>query len=136
MKEGIAIEVKLDKPFDEAVDLVVEKLKTQGFGVLTRIDVQAIIKEKLDKDFRSFVILGACNPSLAHRALSEDAVVGLMLPCNITIEAETASKSVIRLANPEITMTVGNLKDNDSLTSVAAEARQKIEKVAASLLDT
>ncbi len=135
MKEGIAIEVKLDKPFDEAVNLVVEKLNTQGFGVLTRIDVQATIKEKLDKDFRSFVILGACNPALAHRALSEDAVVGLMLPCNVTIEAETESKSVIRLANPETMMTIGSLKDNDSLTSVAAEARQRIEKVAASLLD-
>ena len=136
MKEGIAIEVQLDKPFDEAVNLVEEMLKTQGFGVLTRIDVQATIKEKLNKDFRSFVILGACNPALAHRALSEDAVVGLMLPCNVTIESVTGNKSVIRLANPETMMTVGNLKDNDSLASVAAESRQKIEKVAASLLDT
>lgn len=135
MKEGIAIEVKLEKPFEDAVELVVEELKKQGFGVLTRIDVQAIIKEKLDKDFQPFVILGACNPPLAHRALSEDAVVGLMLPCNVTVEAETGNKSVIRLANPETMMTVGDLKDNEILINVAAEARQRIEKVAASLLD-
>ena len=135
MKEGIAIEVKLEKPFEDAVELVVEELMKQGFGVLTRIDVQAIIKEKLDKDFQPFVILGACNPPLAHRALSEDAVVGLMLPCNVTVEAETGNKSVIRLANPETMMTVGDLKDNEILINVAAEARQRIEKVAASLLD-
>ena len=135
MKEGIAIEVKLEKPFESAVELVVEELKNQGFGVLTRIDVQATLKEKLDKDFRPFVILGACNPPLAHRALSEDAVVGLMLPCNVTIEAETDNTSVIRLANPETIMTVGDLKENKVLINVAAEARQRIEKVAASLLD-
>jgi len=135
MKEGIAIEVKLEKPFETAVELVVEELKNQGFGVLTRIDVQATLKEKLDKDFRPFVILGACNPTLAHRALLEDAVVGLMLPCNVTVEAETDNKSVIRLANPETMMTVDDLKDNEVLINVAAEARQRIEKVAASLLD-
>ncbi len=135
MKEGIAIEVKLEKPFETAVELVVEELKNQGFAVLTRIDVQATLKEKLAKDFRPFVILGACNPTLAHRALLEDAVVGLMLPCNVTVEAETDNKSVIRLANPETMMTVDDLKDNEVLINVAAEARQRIEKVAASLLD-
>ena len=135
MKEGIAIEIKLEKPFESAVEIVVEELKNQGFGVLTRIDVQATLKEKLDMDFRPFVILGACNPPLAHRALSEDAVVGLMLPCNVTIEAETENTSVVRLANPETMMTVGGLKDNEVLIDVAAEARQRIEKVAASLLN-
>ena len=135
MKEGIAIEIKLEKPFESAVEIVVEELKNQGFGVLTRIDVQATLKEKLGMDFRPYVILGACNPPLAHRALSEDAVVGLMLPCNVTIEAETDNTSVVRLANPETMMTVGGLKDNEVLIDVAAEARHKIEKVAASLLD-
>ncbi len=135
MKEGIAIEVKVEEPFEIAVEHVVDELKKQGFGVLTKIDVKATLKKKLGKDFRSYVILGACNPPLAHRALSEDPVVGLLLPCNVTVEAETDNKSVIRLANPEIMMTVGDLKDNEILSDVAAEARQRIEKVAAALLD-
>ena len=130
----IGFEVKLDLPYDAAVERVVTALKAEGFGVLTRIDVRATMKEKLGEEFRPYVILGACNPPLAHRALSQDAVVGLVLPCNVTVEQDPDGSSITRLANPELMMTVGSLQDNQALTEVAQEAKAKLERVAAALL--
>ena len=100
MTEEIGFEVKLNQTYDDALEMVEAALKKEGFGVLTRIDVKATLKEKLDEDFRPYAILGACNPPLAFRALSTDAGVGLMLPCNITVEANEEGGSLIRLANP------------------------------------
>ena len=102
--------------------------------MLTRIDVKATLKEKLGEDFRPYMILGACNPPLSHRVLSIDAVVGLMLPCNVTVEADPGGGSLARIANPEIMMRVGTLMDNLTLREVAAEARSRLERVAGSLL--
>lgn len=135
MTTEIGFEVKLNISYDEAVEQVTAALKEQGFGVLTRIDVRATLKEKLGEDIRPYVILGACNPPLAHRALSLDAVVGLMLPCNVTVEADPNGGSIARIANPEMMMTVGTLQENPDLIEVAQEARLKLEKVAASLLE-
>lgn len=135
MTKEIGFEVKININYDEAVERVIAALKEQGFGVLTRIDVRATLKEKLGEDFRPYVILGACNPPLAHRALSQDAVVGLMLPCNVTIEADPDGGSIARIANPELMMTVGTLQENPALIEVAQQARIKLEKVAASLLE-
>ena len=101
---------------------------------MTRIDVKATLKEKLNADFRPYIILGACNPPLAHRALSQDAVAGLLLPCNITVEEETEGKSVVRLANPEAMLTIGNLEGDPVLLEVAQEARSRLERVAEALL--
>lgn len=80
MQETIGFEVPLSRDFDTSIQLVTEALKQQGFGILTRIDVRETLKAKLDVDFRPYVILGACNPPLAYKALTSDAKVGLMLP--------------------------------------------------------
>lgn len=136
MSKEIGFEVKLDQPFEAAVEKVITALKAEGFGVLTRIDVHTTLKEKLGEEFRPYVILGACNPPLAHRALSEDAVVGLMLPCNVTVEATSDGGALARIANPEIMMMVGALQENEALTEVAGEARSRLERVAASLLES
>jgi uncharacterized protein (DUF302 family) len=135
MTEEIGFEVHLDSPYDEALEKVVAALRAEGFGVLTRIDVRATLKEKLGEDFRPYVILGACNPPLAHRALSTESVVGLMLPCNVTVEADPQGGALARIANPEMMMQVGALKDNHTLREVAAEARTRLERVANSLLE-
>jgi uncharacterized protein (DUF302 family) len=134
MTQEIGFEVHLDLPYEAALEKVIAALKAEGFGVLTRIDVQATLKEKLGEDFRPYVILGACNPSLAHRALQTDPVVGLMLPCNVTVEADPRGGSLARIANPEMMMTVGSLEGNSSLLEVAGLAREKLERVAEALL--
>ena len=134
MSSDIGFEVQLKRPYDEALELTKEALKQEGFGVLTSIDVKATLKEKLDEEFRPYSILGACNPPLAHRALSQDAVAGLLLPCNVTVEADGSSASIIRIANPEMILSVGSLEEDPELSAVAQEARQRLERVAEFLL--
>lgn len=134
MSVEIGFEVALERPYNEALDLTIEALKAEGFGVLTSIDVKATMKEKLDENFRPYSILGACNPPLAHRALSQDAVAGLMLPCNVTVEANGDAASIIRIVNPETILTVGSLEENAELGAVAREARIRLERVAEALL--
>lgn len=128
---GFVVPIKL--PYDQAVEAVIVALKNEGFGVLTRIDVKATLKEKLGQDFRPYVILGACNPPLAHRALSADPEVGLMLPCNVTVEEEPDGSSLARIANPVMMMTAGNLGKNPALVEVAEAAFAKLDRVANSL---
>lgn len=135
MSQEIGFEVRLNLPYEEAVEKVIAALKLQGFGVLTRIDVRATLKEKLGEDFRPYVILGACNPPLAHRALTQDAVVGLMLPCNVTVEQDPAGGSITRIANPEMMLTIGTLQDNPALLEVAKLAKEKLELAAENLLE-
>ena len=131
--EEIGFEVQMDQPYDEAVEQVVAALKAEGFGVLTRIDVKNTFKEKLDQDFRPYIILGACNPPLSFRALSTDPVVGLLLPCNVTVEADERGGSLVRLVNPEVMMMVGALGENQAMRDVACEARERLERVAEAL---
>ena len=131
----IGFELNVQLPYDDTLIKVVEALKEEGFGVLTQIDVRATLKEQLGEDFQPYVILGACNPPLAHRAMTQDGVVGLLLPCNVTVEAQDGSNSIVRIANPEVMMKVGSLQDNKMLSEVAAEARECLERVAQSLID-
>lgn len=134
MKNQIGFDVQMKVPYDEAISAVTNALKAEGFGVLTRIDVQATLKEKLGVDFRPYAILGACNPPLSHRALSADPEVGLMLPCNVTVESLGGDdNTVVRIADPEVMMTVGTLRDNPALVDVAREARARLERVAQAL---
>jgi uncharacterized protein (DUF302 family) len=133
MENNLGFEVQFDQSFEQALELVVAALKAEGFGVLTRIDVKATMKEKLDADFRPYVILGACNPPLAYRALSSDGSVGLMLPCNVTVEATADGGALARFANPEVMLQVGELGENSTLQQVAGEARTRLERAAASL---
>lgn len=134
MTEKVSFEVYLDEPYDRAIDHVVEALKNEGFGVLTRIDVKATFKEKLDKEFRPYVILGACNPPLSHQALTSDPAAGILLPCNVTVEAGDEGGSVIRIANPETLMQVGEVGSNPEVREVAREARARLQRVAAALV--
>jgi uncharacterized protein (DUF302 family) len=129
MTEEIGFELYLDQPYDQSVILVTEALKSEGFGVLTSIDVRETLKKKLGEEFRPYVIIGACNPPLAHRALSQDPKVGLMLPCNVTVEAVEESGSIVRIANPEMMMKVGSMESNTIMAEVAKEARMRLERV-------
>ncbi|HSH74999.1 MAG TPA: DUF302 domain-containing protein [Longimicrobiales bacterium] len=130
--QSLGFELRLDVPFDEAIERVSQALREQGFGILTRIDVRSTLKEKLDVDFRDYVILGACNPKLAHRALSARPDVGLLLPCNVTVE-KAGDAVVVRIANPEAMMATGGFEDDAAIVSVAAEARGLLRLAAESL---
>jgi uncharacterized protein (DUF302 family) len=114
---------RLDLPFDQALHRTREALKAQGFGVLTEIDVKATMKAKLDKDTEQYVILGACNPPLAHRALEADRAIGLLLPCNVVVR-EAEGGTVVEAMDPEAAM---NITKDQSIAGVAQEARAKLE---------
>ncbi len=128
----LAYQVRFQMSFDEAIDTVTRALSEEGFGVLTRIDVKKTLKEKLGEDFRPYVILGACNPPLAHRALTADPIVGVMLPCNVTVEASDG-EILVSLLNPEEMFSFGSLGDNPAIQEVAREASDRIQRVAAQL---
>jgi uncharacterized protein (DUF302 family) len=108
--------------FDQASQRIREALKAQGFGVLTEIDVQATLKEKLDADTEPYIILGACNPPLAHRAISAEPSIGLFLPCNVVIRQQ-GDTVLVEAMDPEAAM---GLVDNPEIKVVATEARQKL----------
>jgi len=133
MTEQLGFEVQMGLPYEAALEAVTAALKVEGFGVLTRIDVRATLKEKLGAEFRPYAILGACNPPLAQRALSIDGWVGLMLPCNVTVEEVPQGGSVVRIANPVMMMQAGEWQGNERLGEVATEARARLERVAAAL---
>ena len=129
---NLAMEVRIDAPFEEALDRVTAALKEQGFGVLTRIDVKETLKAKLDVDFRNYVIFGACNPKLAHRALSARPEIGLLLPCNVTLEA-TDGGVLVRIADPGVMMGMGGFENDPEVVAIAEEAHALLSKVAESL---
>jgi uncharacterized protein (DUF302 family) len=124
-----SFQVRLDLPYEDAVARTTAALKAQGFGVLTEIDVKATLKQKLGVDFRKYVILGACNPPLAYRALSSDLGVGLLLPCNVVIY-EDNGRSVVSILDP---ITMLDVAHNPELDGVAQEARTRLEQVAKAL---
>ncbi len=129
---SLAFEVRLTAPYDQAIDLVTAALKVEGFGVLTRIDVHTTLKEKIGVEFRPYSILGACNPPLAHKVLSHNAEVGLLLPCNVTVEA-AGDGSLVRIGNPDVMLSVGGMEADDTLRSVAAEVSARLTRVAEAL---
>ena len=126
MTTDIDFRCTLDVPYEQAVELTTAALKTEGFGVLTQIDIQATLKEKLNADFRRYVILGACNPTLAHRALSANLDVGLLLPCNVTVYEE-GEGSVVTAVDP-MEMLRG-LAADPVTHAVAVEAGTKLRRV-------
>jgi uncharacterized protein (DUF302 family) len=128
----LGIQVHLNTPYEHAIEQVAAALKTQGFGVLTSIDMKATLKNRLDVEFRKYTILGACNPPLAHRALSAELAVGLLLPCNVIVYEDTErGGTVVSLGDP-IAM-IGLIDDNPTLAEIAQDARSRMEKVAAAL---
>jgi uncharacterized protein (DUF302 family) len=121
---------ELDLPFDQAVERTREALKTEGFGVLTTIDVRQTMREKLDVDFEPYVILGACNPALAHRALTAEHELGLLLPCNVVVH-EHDGATAVSIVDP--VQMLGFVGDNPELNAIAAEAAAKLRRVVAAL---
>jgi uncharacterized protein (DUF302 family) len=115
----------LDLLYEQAVERVVAVLKEEGFGVLTEIDVKATLKKKLGADFRKYVILGACNPPLAHRALSTTLDVGLLLPCNVVVYEQDGG-SVVSILDP---LSMLGVVENPELDPVAQEARTRLQRV-------
>ena len=113
----------LDVDYAEGERLAKEALKEQGFGILTEINVRDTIKEKLGEDFRPYLILGACNPKLAHRAISAEPDIGLMLPCNVVVYEEGPNKTCVEAISPQAALGV---VDNDELGEVAEEVEAKL----------
>jgi len=129
---AMSFEVELAQPHERAIDAVSDALKAEGFGILTRIDAHRTFKEKLGVDFRPYSILGACNPTLAHRALGHRADAGLLLPCNVTVEA-SGKGSMVRIADPDTMLSIGGMDQDPTLRSVANEARVRLSRVADAL---
>ncbi|NIO71841.1 MAG: DUF302 domain-containing protein [Anaerolineae bacterium] len=123
--KSYGLTAKLPVSYDEAVDKVTAALKSEGFGILTEIDVKSTLKKKLDADFRRYVILGACNPPLAYRALQAELDVGLLLPCNVIVYEE-GEGAVVSIIDP---LTMVGVSDNPALGEVAQEARAKLQRV-------
>jgi uncharacterized protein (DUF302 family) len=119
----IALTTRTDLSFADAVAVVRQALADEGFGVLTEIDVQATMKTKLDVDVAPYVILGACNPPLAHRALTAAPEIGLLLPCNVTVRAD-GDGTVVQAMDPQLMVDV---VDRPALRDVAREAGARLQ---------
>lgn len=112
--------------FDAAVEKVTQELQKEGFGVLTDIDVKATLKKKLNQDIPPYRILGACNPPLAHRALTAEPSIGLLLPCNVVVRQDDAGKVYVEFMDPNAVL---ELVDKPEIGQLASEVRQKLERV-------
>lgn len=123
MEYGMSTTV--DLPFEKAIEKVTEELKKEEFGVLTTIDVKETMKKKLDVDFPKYVILGACNPPFAYRALQTEEQIGLLLPCNVIVY-EKEGKTVVSVFDPLVMTTV---MENEKIRPIAEEVRQRLERV-------
>jgi uncharacterized protein (DUF302 family) len=117
-------------PFDDAITRVETALKSEGFGVLTRIDVRETLKAKINVDFRPYTILGACNPALAYEALQLEDKVGTMLPCNVVVQQKDAGEVEIAAIDPVASMQAIN---NPALAIAASQVRDKLARVIAAL---
>lgn len=125
--------VELSVAYEDAVERTTTALKAEGFGVLTTIDVKQTIKQKLDKDFRKYMILGACNPPIAYQALSAEAEVGLLLPCNLIVYETGPGRSVVAAVAPLVTM--GHV-GNEALAPLGQQVDAKLRRVLTALEGT
>lgn len=133
MTQPLGFEITLPLAFEQALVVTREALKAEGFGILTEIDLRAAFKEKLGRDFRPYVILGACNPPLAFAAVTADPMVGLLLPCNVTVEADDETRAVVRLTDPAALLAAAPGGLAGPVKDVATDARARMERVAAAL---
>jgi uncharacterized protein (DUF302 family) len=133
MTSQLGFYVELALPMDQALDRIKAALKQEGFGVLTEINLQAAFRDKLGVDFRPYVILGACNPTLALSAITANPEVGLLLPCNVTAESLGEQRTAVRLTDPEALLSTVALQGAPDAAAVAHDAHDRMQRVAASL---
>lgn len=124
------ISTKLNTSFNEAIALVTEELRKEGFGVLTEIDIHSTLKKKLDIDFRKYKILGACNPTFAHKALQHEDKIGLMLPCNVIVQELDNGQIEVAAVDPAASMMA---VENEQLAGIATEVKEMLKRVIHSL---
>ena len=117
----------VDGTYEETIEKVTEELKKVGFGILTTIDVKETLKKKIDADFRKYIILGACNPNLAHRALLSEIELGLLLPCNVIVYEEGEGRTTVSILNPEMMSEIA--KEPAALKEVSSEAKIQLTEV-------
>ncbi len=117
----------VDMTYEETIEKVTEELKNVGFGILTTIDVKETFKKKIDKEFRKYIILGACNPNLAYSALNSEIELGLLLPCNVIVYEESENKTVLSILNPELMVNVA--KDPEALKEISLKAKELLSEV-------
>jgi len=130
MQTQLGLTLRVNADFGTAVLQVTEALQSEGFGVLTEIDVKETMKKKLGVDYGPFKILGACNPTLAHRALTMAPEIGLLLPCNVVVRQLPSGETEVSLVDPMVLM---RFVGKPELQEVAQEARVRLERVAAAL---
>lgn len=128
--EDVALHRHVDAPFEAVEAKVRDLLKSEGFGVITEIDVQKTFKEKIGADFRRYVILGACNPVLAHRAVEADERAGVLLPCNVVVSEAPAGGVEVYMLNPQALLGMAGLP---ALADLGADARARLDRVLAAL---
>jgi len=115
----------INDSFENAIQKVTESLKSEGFGILTEIDLKATFKKKLDVDFYNYTILGACNPPFAHKALMAEDKIGTMLPCNVIVQEKVAGQIEVSAVDPAASM---QAVENDKLAEIATEIRDRLKK--------
>ena len=118
--------VSVSGSFDDAITRVTEELQKEGFGVLTEINVKAVLKKKIDVDKRPYTILGACNPVLANQAISAEPDIGLLLPCNVLVREEEDASITVSFMDPAAVLT---LVERDGIAELAGQVKEKLERV-------
>jgi uncharacterized protein (DUF302 family) len=133
MAHPAGFDVEMTGSLDQGIETATAALRREGFGILTRIDVHRAFAEKLGREFRPYVILGACNPALAFRALTARPEAGLLLPCNVVVEEVSPGRCLVRIIDPAEMMKAGGLDRDPELSSVGAEADARLRRVAEDL---
>ena len=123
-------DTQISGPFDAAVEKVTAALKTEGFGVLTDIDVAATLRKKLGKEMPPYRILGACNPQFAHRAIEAEPQIGALLPCNVVVRVDEGGKTRVEIMDPNAVL---QLVDRPEIATIASEVRAKLQRVLAAI---
>ena len=130
MAQTYGIRTTVKTSYEEAIPRVTEALKQEGFGILTQIDVKDTLKKKLNVDFPKYIILGACNPPLAHKALSSETEIGLLLPCNVIVYEGKDGRTVVAAQDPDAAL---GIVGNPALAPIAKDARERLARVIESL---